>query len=318
MRPCRRRKTEITNWSFELRSIYEFALTPSSSLFLAVKTPFAAGAATGRRRVAPPAETAFPVPGFAPIPASLAPCTLATRPRRPSARHAVDAVAVLDVSATRVVAPFNHRRRSSRPHPVTSQIALLLFPLVPSPNRALLARHCRPTAARHGCRPSLRHRAPTSALPRLQLTPGTEPSRPRKAPEPAHRRSKLPASCRRGTHGRRRLAPVELTPPASILKNRPAQQLPHPPTVLADPSAPLFPRRSAASAGTVHRRPPCSVEPPPRASSPRTEDTQRCVSVPSPFSPTFPPPPVSPLAGKQRRRPSPVLFPPPRASREKK
>ena len=66
MRPCRRRKTEITNWSFELRSIYEFALTPSSSLFLAVKTPFAAGAATGRRRVAPPAETAFPVPGFAP------------------------------------------------------------------------------------------------------------------------------------------------------------------------------------------------------------------------------------------------------------
>ena len=150
MRPCRRRKTEITNWSFELRSIYEFALTPSSSLFLAVKTPFAAGAATGRRRVAPPAETAFPVPGFAPIPASLAPCTLATRPRRPSARHAVDAVAVLDVSATRVAAPFNHRRRSSRPHPVTSQIALLLFPLVPSPNRALLARHCRPPAMAAG------------------------------------------------------------------------------------------------------------------------------------------------------------------------
>src|SRR6185312_15890717 len=83
--------------------------------------------------VAPPAETAFPVPGFAPIPASLAPSTLATRPRRPSARHAVDAVAVLDVSATRVAAPFNHRRRSSRPHPVTSQIALLLFPPRPLP-----------------------------------------------------------------------------------------------------------------------------------------------------------------------------------------
>jgi hypothetical protein len=271
LRPCRRRKTEITNWSFELRSIYEFALTPSSSLFLAVKTPFAAGAATGRRRVAPPAETAFPVPGFAPIPASLAPSTLATRPRRPSARHAVDAVAVLDVSATRVAAPFNHRRRSSRPHPVTSQIALLLFPLVPSPNRALLARHCRPTAARHGCRPSLRRRALTSALPRPQLTPGTEPSRPREAPEPAHRRPKLPVSCRRGTHGRRRPAPVELTPPASILKNRPAQPLPRPPTVLADPSAPLFPRRSAASAGTVRRRPPLTADRPPRAIFSRPE-----------------------------------------------
>ena len=269
MRPCRRRKTEITNWSFELRSIYEFALTPSSSLFLAVKTPFAAGAATGRRRVAPPAETAFPVPGFAPIPASLAPSMLATRPRRPSARHAVDAVAVLDVSATRVAASFNHRRRSSRPHPVTSQIALLLFPLVPSPNRALLTRHCRPTAARHGCRPSLRRRALTSALPRPQLTPGTEPSRPREAPESAHHRPKLPASCRCGTHGRRRPAPVELTPPASILKNRPAQQLPRPPTMLADPSAPLFPHRSAASASADRRRPPLTAVRPPRAISSR-------------------------------------------------
>jgi hypothetical protein len=130
LRPCRRRKTEITNWSFEFRSIYAFALTPSSSLFLAVKTPFAAGAVTGRRRVAPPAETAFPVPGFAPIPASLAPCTLATRPRRPSARHAVDAVAVLDVSATRVAAPFNHRRRSSRPHPFTMPNSSSPLPLL--------------------------------------------------------------------------------------------------------------------------------------------------------------------------------------------
>ena len=106
----------------------------------------------------------------------------------------MDVVAVLDVSATRVAAPFNHRRRSSRPHPVTSQIALLLFPLVPFPNRALLARHRLLTAARHGRRSSLSRRAHTSALPRLQLTPGTEPSCPREAPEPAHRRPKLPAS----------------------------------------------------------------------------------------------------------------------------
>ena len=55
MRPCRRRKTEITNWSFELRSIYEFALTPSSSLFLAVKTPFAADAS--RPRPKPPSPS---------------------------------------------------------------------------------------------------------------------------------------------------------------------------------------------------------------------------------------------------------------------
>ena len=219
----------------------------------------------------------------------------------------MDAVAVLDVSATRVAAPFNHRRRSSRPHPVTSQIALLLFPLVPSPNRALLARHCRPTAARHGCRPSLRRRALTSALPRLQLTPGTEPSCPREAPEPAHRRPKLPASCRRGTHGRRRPAPVELTPPASILKNRPAQQLPRPPTVLADPSAPLFPRRNAAAAAQFCHCPPASVEPPPRTFSPRTKDTQRCGSVPSPFFPTSPSPPEPNLAGNGAVRPSSVL-----------
>jgi len=126
-------------------------------------------------------------------------------------------------------------------------------------------------AACHGRRPSLRRRAPTSALPRLQLTPGTEPSRPREAPESAHHRPKLPASCRRGTHGRRRPAPVELTPPASILKNRPAQQLPRPPTVLADPSAPLFPRRSAASAGTVRRRPPLTADRPPRAIFSRPE-----------------------------------------------
>ena len=183
----------------------------------------------------------------------------------------MDVVAVLDVSATRVAAPFNHHRRSSRPHPVTSQISLLLFPLVPFPNRALLARHRLLTAARHGRRSSLSRRAHTSALSRLQLTPRTEPSCPREAPEPAHRRPKLPASCRRGTHGRRRPAPVELTPPASILKNRPAQQLPRPPTVLADPSAPLFPRRSAASAGTVRRRPPLTADRPPRAIFSRPE-----------------------------------------------
>ena len=177
----------------------------------------------------------------------------------------------------------------------------------PSPS----APYCRAKGRALPCRPpwpstppsSPRRGAHPSTFPRLQLTPGTEPSRPREAPEPAHRRPKLPASCRRGTHGRRRPAPVELTPPASILKNRPAQQLPRPPTVLADPSAPLFPRRSAASAGTVRRRPPLTADRPPRAIFSRPETSYRCGSVPYLFSPTFPSPPGPNLAGNQAEIP---------------
>ena len=96
------------------------------------------------------------------------------------------------------------------------------------------------TAGSHGCRPSLRRRAPTSALPRLQLTPGTEPSRPREAPEPAHRRPKLPASCRRGTHGRRR--PAHCGAPSSGLPR-------------AQPTPQLAPSRSAGAPRPARRRP---------------------------------------------------------------
>ena len=90
-----RRKIEFTNWTLELRVNYESAITISLPPLFPLTPWWRRADAIRRRRHRPAtcwalAKTASPAPGFAHTPASLAPSALATRPRWPSARHAVE------------------------------------------------------------------------------------------------------------------------------------------------------------------------------------------------------------------------------------
>ena len=79
-----------------------------------------------------------------------------------------------------------------------------------------------------------------------------------------------------------------------------------PPTKLPGPLASVQAYRSAAAAVQTRRRLCSSTGTPTQAAPTPIPGTPRCGSVPSPFSPTFPPPPEPLLAGK--RPPDPPLF----------
>ena len=107
---------------------------------------------------------------------------------------------------------------------------------------------------------------------------------------PCYKRQAGPPTASRAAvarHERRRPRPPRGAPPLSSLDpSHPRERVPLGSLILTSllTAAPTL--RSAASTVNSRRRPPAPVEPPPRTSSPRTKDTQRCGSVPSTFSPT--------------------------------
>ena len=130
-------------------------------------------------------------------------------------------------------------------------------------------------AARHGRRPSLLRRAPTSTLPRLQSTSETVSSRSSGAPRPGRPSISSPMSRRRGQSRRRPSASAEGPPPAFPKPNRPYNDLLQGTVELSDLLPTAHGRWSITVAARVRRRPLCSVEPPPPSASAIPKTLQR-------------------------------------------
>jgi hypothetical protein len=215
---------------------------------------------SGRPRATPPAKTASSAPGFAPTPASLAPSAFATRPRRPSMRNADERHLVAGNTTRRLVKP-SRRRLTIRRSQVHFLLSISPLPepnsLLPVAQRAAGAIAASPAPWRSPLRPS----AAATASP---ATPPTEPPGPnRPTPSP-------PAICRRGTPWPSspcsRGASLSDPPPPPLTRSRASPS----PTGARRPGhhRPELPERRL-------RRPPAPVNPPPHATSPRAETSQR-------------------------------------------
>ena len=249
------------------------------------------------RRANPASRHRLPTPATnaARAPSSLPPASSSPRHGRATAKPRRRAAPPLSLHPA-----VSLSLQTSAPH---SPHSPLPFPCTQSPN----ARREQSAAASHSAAPTPATRSPSSAHPRPQLYTQRASWPLTGSPKPAHHRPQAtgelppryrppPAVCSSGT-------PLPNPPPPEIALG--IGPPPHPEAlqpVLAAPPSPERRRRGAPPPPA-----PCSVEPPPRASSPRTEDTQRCGSVPSPFSPTSPSPPEPNLAGNGAVRPSSVL-----------
>src|SRR6185312_14302718 len=97
-------------------------------------------------------------------------------------------------------------------------------------------------------------------------------------PDPSIAAPTLRNTAAAAQHRRRPQLAVELVVPPSPRPKQPRERLHLAPTELPSPATSIHGRRNAAAAVQFRYCPPAHVEPPPRTSSPRTKDTQRCGS----------------------------------------
>ena len=165
-------------------------------------------------------------------------------------------------------------------------------------------------------------RAESASSPGFAPCPGCSLlSSPSPSSTPIKRPSRALSHARAKHGGRHCRSPrpnAELHSPAFLCSSRPLEWNPIALLKLSDPSSPSFPHRSMDAGEQSHRRPPLSADPPPPSTSRRAKTTIRCGVNPSPFSPTFPSPPATLLAGNHSTLPCSVLSSPPRTSLEKK
>ena len=158
-------------------------------------------------------------------------------------------------------------------------------------------------------RPRPPRRAPTPPVLDPSQAPNWLPHLPWNLPSPTAPSSPYRAAAAVKQGRRRPYLSVETPPPPSLGSNRPRERLHLAPTKLPSPATSAHGRRSAVNAGQTRRRPLLHAGEPRPAIPASPETTHRCASTPSSFSPTYPTPPASFLAGIRHPDVSPAPSP---------